>query len=185
MGNEVSISTLYDSTFLDQFGENSTVLEEVTYSESNPSIDVKQIAEKLGITIKFDLMTESGKVEGTTIFVSLFDPEVRQRFTIAHELGHFLLHKPEKTMFRDSDLERYDDILERIKEREANGFAAELLMPKSLLQQQINKYLSEKQWGTELDNIQFDILLSDISSILNVSKSSLEYRLKNSGLVVE
>jgi hypothetical protein len=60
----------------------------------------------------------------------------RRRFTIAHEIGHFVLHaarSPRATAkyCRGSDLERSDSI-----EGEANRFAAELLMPEPLLEQE-------------------------------------------------
>ena len=46
----------------------------------------------------------------------------RKRFTIAHELGHFLL----KHLIKEHDINFYD---KSPQEREANQFAAELLMP--------------------------------------------------------
>lgn len=77
----------------------------------------------------------------------------RKRFTIAHELSHFVLHakkeipffidkqqKPEQTiMFRDSS----SSTGEFQKEREANAFAAALLMPKKLVEQEIKLIAKE------------------------------------------
>lgn len=53
-----------------------------------------------------------------------------QRFTLAHELGHWLLH-PEEVKFRDSPITALDavSLTHDPAEREANAFAAELLMP--------------------------------------------------------
>lgn len=53
-----------------------------------------------------------------------------QRFTLAHEIGHWLLH-PEEVKFRDAPIMALDSVsLTRDpSEREANAFAAELLMP--------------------------------------------------------
>ena len=64
----------------------------------------------------------------------------RRRFTIAHEIGHFVLHAARSqeaaTSFcRGSDLERSDSI-----EGEANRFAAALLMPEPLLEQEASSY---------------------------------------------
>jgi Zn-dependent peptidase ImmA (M78 family) len=58
-------------------------------------------------------------------------PIQRQRFTIAHELGHWVCHaagaaQPQPTYCRERDLSEDAD---RALEREANVFAAELLMP--------------------------------------------------------
>lgn len=51
----------------------------------------------------------------------------RQRFTLAHELGHYILHKEKNTEFQDSTFFRSNnmDSLEYM----ANDFAAALLMP--------------------------------------------------------
>jgi hypothetical protein len=58
-------------------------------------------------------------------------PLRRYRFTIAHELGHWICHvaraaQPQPTYCRSKDLSQDAD---RALEREANIFAAELLMP--------------------------------------------------------
>ncbi len=61
-----------------------------------------------------------------TIFVNKRDPASRQRFTVAHELGHYILHKG--TNNRYDEYHRYTP--EEVKrEFEANDFAAKLLMP--------------------------------------------------------
>lgn len=68
--------------------------------------------------------------EEFTIFLPPFTSATRDRFTIAHELGHFFLHFPiEKdehnfAATRNSKFER--------AEWEANWFAAALLMPKKI-----------------------------------------------------
>lgn len=70
----------------------------------------------------------------------------RRRFTIAHEIGHLLLHVPaSREVFYDrpADIREIDGAgaeegapeLHR-REREANAFARELLMPETLLNQQ-------------------------------------------------
>ncbi|MCZ8518858.1 ImmA/IrrE family metallo-endopeptidase [Paenibacillus caseinilyticus] len=55
--------------------------------------------------------------------------EAEQRFTCAHELGHFILHPKVNTPFlRKNTLLSIDRI-----EREANEFAVELLIPDELI----------------------------------------------------
>lgn len=178
-----TIAQFYDESFTKNFASYPNILNEILFDENNPQIDVEEIAKKLGFSLSYTIMEESGKLEDSTINVNLLDAEVRQRFTIAHEVGHFLLHDPIDTMYRDVTLRRYENIVERIKERQANSFAAELLMPKRLLAQLIDNYLKENNWGSLLDDIQFEMLLNDISKMLNVSKSSLDFRLQNLGVV--
>lgn len=77
------------------------------------------------------------------IGVNSDEASVRQRFTIAHELGHFLLHAGEKAFidYRKEDsgvshVEYRDNKKEQtnhLKERQANIFAAAILMPRALI----------------------------------------------------
>ena len=63
----------------------------------------------------------------------------RQRFTIAHELGHFILHRGQKQSF-NCDKESVYSGLDTIRaiEREADDFASNLLMPGDLLRDWIS-----------------------------------------------
>lgn len=75
-----------------------------------------------------------------TIVVNGNQAHVRQRFSIAHEFGHFVLGHDQAdidhtitTIFGDED-ESY--LVEGDIEQEANAFAAELLMPRDWVRQQ-------------------------------------------------
>jgi len=77
------------------------------------------------------LVTNAEKSDGA-IFYSSRDPRPRQRFTIGHELGHFLLPWHRQSRFNC----KVQDIGFGAKsewETEANRFSAELLMPRSLV----------------------------------------------------
>jgi hypothetical protein len=63
----------------------------------------------------------------------------RQRFTIAHELGHFILHRNQRPSFscdKESVYSGADNM--RAIEREADDFASNLLMPGDLLRDWIS-----------------------------------------------
>ena len=89
------------------------------------------IAYKLGVSIVYDTdMKASGRydiVKGKpVIYVNPFESQVRQRFTIFHELGHCVLgHGP---AMRDQSRRGYD-----AKERDANMFAAAMIIPEGTL----------------------------------------------------
>lgn len=55
-------------------------------------------------------------------------PPVRKTFTLAHEIGHFLLHKPTVMKWRVDKVDYSEP--ESLDETEANFFAATLLVPK-------------------------------------------------------
>lgn len=98
-----------------------------------PPVDVVGISKMMGIGVfersdlDYDGFITSGP-DHAKIVVNATHPMVRKRFTIAHELGHLMLH-PTGTEFRDTAGQVFD-----YKEREANRFASELLMPSWLLQ---------------------------------------------------
>jgi predicted transcriptional regulator len=100
-------------------------------------LDVTGLTQMLGIQMRMEPMPgeESGclKKEKSGKWVmtvnSLQHPH-RQRFTIAHELGHFIKHTIVKESFVDTTFFRNEESNQM--EHEANKFAAELLMPKKL-----------------------------------------------------
>jgi Zn-dependent peptidase ImmA (M78 family) len=103
--------------------------------ERNP-LDVEALIKTLGITVTredFDYDI-SGYIEkrANDWFIGLnsHQNERRQRFTMAHELAHFVLHKKyvEKNKIEEQILLRSNDTNKR--EKEANDYASNLLMPK-------------------------------------------------------
>jgi Zn-dependent peptidase ImmA (M78 family) len=103
----------------------------------------------------------------------------RQRFTIAHELGHFLLHKPdsEDTVFVDKDFivkyrsnKAYTEI-ELRQEQEANAFAASLLMPKDLLFEELSK--------ENIRSMSESALIDELARTFDVSVPAMTFRLSN------
>jgi hypothetical protein len=112
-------------------------------------------------------------------FVSAADPLPRRRFTAAHELGHFVLHRATMGRFRaDTDAtlrEADDDVTDRM-EREANRFAVELLMPADVCRARAAE-LREKY-----DCCPRGVLVYRLSSELLVSREALRYRLQALGV---
>lgn len=112
----------------------------------------------------------SKRSDTVIIYVNQSSPLNRKRFTIAHELGHFFLHLQDTDgNFLDNDMSLFRSnahILsptELSKEREANEFAAALLMPHEAV---------ELEWL-------FADSLEDVAKAFGVSKQALTIRLKN------
>ena len=82
--------------------------------------------------------------------------------------------------------EKYNDN-EILKEREANQFAANLLMPRKILIMIMKKYLDEngvnKEGNLKLNNLEFKKLLEYISEKMKVSVSAIKYRLDNLNII--
>jgi len=105
---------------------------------TNAPVDLKKIAQRLYLVveegpmeaeIQGSLVTD-GNVGGVLINSNV-RYEQRRRFTLAHEIGHFVLHRNKQT-FQDTSSE-LRDYTTSLTEIEANIFAAMLLMPPSLL----------------------------------------------------
>lgn len=96
-------------------------------------VPVHQLAAGLGVTVVAAKLAVTGVLDPTDahdvrIHVNATDSAVRQRFTIAHELGHLMLH-PLSVQYRDYITSSRGGL----KERQANRFAVDLLMPEWLV----------------------------------------------------
>lgn len=117
-------------------------------------IAVGSIAKELGITVKRSTLAAgiSGEIKeddgNVVIKVNRHDVKERQRFTLAHEIAHFLLHRD-----RIGD-GITDDILYRSKlsdfmEVQANRLAADILMPSHLIQQKLKELTQSSELREE------------------------------------
>ncbi len=91
-----------------------------------------------GVAGKLFRDRKNGGGGGYSIIVRAQDPVVRKRFTIAHELAHYLLHRH---LFSDElvDNALYRSGLSTPIEAQANALAADLLMPWHLLMPEIGQ----------------------------------------------
>lgn len=113
------------------------------------------------------------------IGVNAVQAPVRQRFTIAHELGHWALHPGRLVIFdRPMRVNRRDSVSAMATDREeiqANAFAAALLMPERLVRQCVTELPAEQRRDPE-----------DAARILagkfKVSAAAMNFRLINLGL---
>lgn len=137
-------------------------------------VDLLKILQDLNIEYREEILPRdiSGKLEKITnekdeyiIFVNKFHPQARKNFTIAHELGHFCLHKNLKEHFEDQTFFRSDKV--DPMESEANIFAAELLMPENEFSQKISNGVNT---------------ISGLSEEFDVSTLAVRVRAKQLGL---
>jgi Zn-dependent peptidase ImmA (M78 family) len=161
---------------------------------SAPPVPVQRIARSLGATIEYEPF--SGDISGMLfrdseqkiIGVNATHAVARQRFTIAHELGHLVLHEGrpvivDKTIrFRLNLRDGKSSLASDAQEIQANQFAAELLMPASLIEHHVNIVLkkAKKAKGT---NFSDDDLIAEMAIMFNTSKQAMEYRLANMRII--
>ena len=141
------------------------------YDIKQPPVNVFEIAEKEGIEVVFfspDFANEdvSGLIqtEEKKVYLNAEESPQRQAFTLAHELAHyFLKHQSNEYGVNRRDV-AYANKLP--KEKEADMFAAELLMPAKL----VNDAKKQYHLGDE------DALV--LARLFAVSKSAMQFRLK-------
>ena len=150
---------------------------------SVPPVPVERIAKALGAQLKFSPLDDelSGMIfvkDGTPIIgINALHHPNRQRFSIAHECGHLLLHRPEIT--KQIHVDKGFPILMRNSlsaagvssmEIEANFFAAELLMPATFLARSLNAQVFD------IDN---DSAVAALAKEYKVSTAAMRHRLGN------
>ena len=142
-------------------------------------VKVGQIAGELGVKIRISslhpevsgLIRDEGS-DGYVIRVNRYEARERQRFTIAHELAHFMLHK---NLIDRSPKGITDNILYRSGapeaiEYEANRLAAEIVMP---------GYHVKKSLYEDFGGIATEEAIENLAEQFQVSKAAMEIRLIN------
>ncbi len=150
---------------------------------SAPPVSVEQVADCLGIKIEpTDLGEDCSGVlvrhrDRAVIGVNWAHHSNRQRFSIAHEIGHFVLHEGDtyidkgyRVNFRD--LEAGSGT--KKEEVEANAFAAALLMPAEWVR---NAFKQQPFDLTEDDGLEM------LAEKFEVSTQAMTYRLMKLRLV--
>jgi hypothetical protein len=139
-------------------------------------VDLEKMISELGLTLQLDgslppsiagkIMRDSHAPAGFKIVVNPNDNPRRQRFTMAHEIGHYVLHRDliredvvDDAMYRSTTLsEGY--------ERQADQFAGQVLLPAQKVRE---TYKQTKALGI-------------LSQLFNVSDAALRIRLRELGL---
>lgn len=143
------------------------------YGYTSPPVSPIDISGRLGIEVievempeKFRDVSGFIDMDKKIIYVNKSDPFNRKTFTIAHEIGHFLLHKEKferdpgwyRVLYRTKPMVDQETTVE---EKEANCFAASLLVPLDQL----------KRYESFPSSIQ--------ATIFGVSQEVIEYRRKS------
>lgn len=148
-------------------------------------VDVKYLLEKLGFKIKFEqFLSVSGELkEQKTILINKDEVEYRQRFTMAHELGHAFQGKV--SAYRKTNSGDYTTS-DKKDEVFANKFAAQLLMPRNLVYKYTEDYIKDNGLDrNKLDKEAVKEIKDYLAKQLNVSGKSVEFRVENLNLFVQ
>lgn len=137
-------------------------------------VRVGEIAKSFGISVKKSTLDAgiSGEIKKNNneviIRINRHDVKERQRFTLAHEIAHYLLHEDR---IGDGIV---DDILYRSGlsdelEAQANRLAADIVMPWSLIQASLQKY-AELKMEERIERLAADAELSTTAIKIRLGK---------------
>jgi len=101
------------------------------------------------------------------IVVNANHAQTRKRFTVAHELGHYILQGQPQECYAHRDSGVYSEA-----EKDANSFASALLMPEKDVLNEI------EQLKSIYGNISDAAIEANIANKFNVSKSAADVRIK-------
>ncbi|MCL2566577.1 MAG: ImmA/IrrE family metallo-endopeptidase [Alphaproteobacteria bacterium] len=129
--------------------EKNSFFENLYQVEKKGYVDLDELAKLEGIELiysehnryKYEFAGLIKRIDGKYIIIINGDhPKNRQRFTLAHEIAHYFLHKDEieEAAIVDDGLYR-SGVADKI-ERAANIFAAEILMPNNLIDFHMNNF---------------------------------------------
>jgi len=151
-----------------------------------PPVPIESLAELLNASILHEHLDPevSGVLyrlpHGPVIAVNKDHADARTRFTIAHELGHLLLHLG-RALIVDHVVRAHVNLRDNRsslatdkEEIEANAFAASLLMPQAFVHSELARLLARPFTPDEVIN--------DLAASFGVSQQAMEYRLTNLGL---
>jgi Zn-dependent peptidase ImmA (M78 family) len=146
-------------------------------------IPIKRIAKEMGLIVRPHdfgpnvsgmLMIDKGK---GIIGYNPLEPSVRQRFTVAHELGHYELHRLGNEIFVDNHFkalfrDERSSTGQVKQEQEANAFAASILMPRNRVEEKIKEM--------EFD-FSDETAIKELAKIFDVSIQAMSYRISDLG----
>jgi Zn-dependent peptidase ImmA (M78 family) len=146
-------------------------------------VDPYDLARRLGVTVvprELDddvsgmLMRRGGNC---VIGVNQAHPGKRRRFTVAHELAHFRLHRGRPLILDTDTRVNYRNTVSSMatdrEEIEANRFAAALLAPETLVREAVH----QTRFRTVGE------LVSALAGVFQLSEIAMTYRLMNLGII--
>jgi predicted transcriptional regulator len=161
----------------------SAVLERIKDFTASAPVNVEALIESFGVALqrKADLNPEVAgelrRLDGSSFSISAngADHYYRRRFTMAHELGHYLFHRDlvgegvdDNRAYRSVKGGNFFNLnITSEHETEANRFAANLLMPARLVRQYHDDFGGD---------------IARLSTKFQVSQEAMTYRLQSLGL---
>ena len=151
-------------------------------------IKIEELAKKLNLNVEYKLLeTEiSGKIvyepveDNVSITINKKDISGRKRFSLAHEIGHYIydIDFDKSIEIKDSQTHFRNNTINPIEKR-ANKFAEKLLMPRKLFLAEVKNIQKEKfpEFGNKLGTERIYEIVKNLSEKFEVTKPAVIVRL--------
>lgn len=162
---------------IDSLGLEPGAIQTIKDCLTERPVRLKKIADCLGLRVMLSTLPfgVSGKISASgnefLIWINRHEPKYRQRFTLAHEISHYLLHRDEIRKnpegWSDSALFRSNQPHEI--EYQANRLASDLVVPSDQLEE-----MTRSMKGSPMTNE----MLESLAEQFGVSKATMEIKLQ-------
>ncbi len=174
------------STISSTIAPDKGALDDLVRQHANDGVvDVIKLAKTLGLDVFPEDLADanSGYLkatdDGAFIVVNKNHPSTRQRFTVAHEISHFVEHRDALRSHGQLDRNIAKDSDQKI-ETQADKMAAEILMPAS----SVTDYIGSLKGDMKLPSIFSTDAIVDIAGHYKVSPAMAVTRLRELGYAV-
>lgn len=144
-------------------------------------VDVRKIANNLGIEI-IEMSTDvwfygmlTRYEDDHYVVINKIMPETRKRFAIAHELGHYVMHRNDLVYQRTPDKEYFH--------READVFALELCIPTPLLKREAINWFNDHIFLAKLFDVSEPLMAKKMEELGLIPKGRFSWVYANSKTV--
>ncbi|MFG2940358.1 ImmA/IrrE family metallo-endopeptidase [Streptomyces sp. NPDC048282] len=158
-------------TLLQEFQVTSAPVDPISLARD---LDVQVVPQDLDDDVSGMLLRRDGRC---VIGVNRTHSRLRQRFTVAHELGHLRMHRGRPLILDTDTRVNYRNTVSSMatdrEEVEANRFAAALLAPETLVRDAV--------YGASFRTV--GELVTQLAGTFELSEIAMTYRLMNLGII--